>query len=109
MDPYKTKISANGVKFYFEDKGNVVAWAYLYILHNDLHKRPFGLMENVFVEPAYRGKGYGQALLEAVVDEAKAVPCYKLICTARFGNKKVHRWYKRNGFAEHGLEFRLDI
>lgn len=60
-----------GVRISLKIDGSEVGRAYLYILHNDLHKRPFGLMEDVFLDTQYRGKNHGEDLVNKVVEEAK--------------------------------------
>jgi len=83
--------------------------AYLYILSNDLHDRPFGFLEDVFVDESCRGEGIGSRLVRAVIEEAKARGCYKLIATSRFSRRHVHAFYRRLGFQRHGFEFRIDF
>ena len=81
----------------------------MYVLHNDLHKEPFGLMEDVFVEESARGKGIGTELVRAVIAEAKKQNCYKLIATCRTERTKVHELYERLGFSKRGVEFRISF
>jgi len=83
--------------------------AYLYVLTNDLHKKPFGFIENVYVSEAHRGKGIGTKLVKAVIEEAKKANCYKIIGTSRNTSEKVHRFYDKLGFKRHGIEFRIDL
>lgn len=93
-------------------KDNVeVAHAYLYLLKNDLHLQPFGLLEDVHVDESQRGAGLGNQLLRAVIDWAQAEKCYKLIATSRDDGTRqsVHHWYVRLGFHEYGKEFRMDL
>ncbi len=92
-----------------DDSGAEQGHAYLYIMYNDLHQRPFGLMEDVFMEESARGKGYGTQLLERLIQEAKNQHCYKLIGTSRDSRPKVHQLYQRLGFTSHGREFRMDF
>ncbi|MBI4738191.1 GNAT family N-acetyltransferase [Candidatus Woesearchaeota archaeon] len=109
MEVEQNEISAAGVKFSINDGAKEVARARLYILHNDLHKEPFGFMEDVFVEPLYRKRGLGRRILNALIDEAKKRGCYKLIATSRHERPRVHELYKSLGFKDLGLEFRLDF
>lgn len=99
---------ASAVKFTAEKDGQVIGRAYLYILYNDLHTAPFGLMEDVFVEEAERGKGIGSALVKAVIEEANTQGCYKLIGQSRYGREPVHELYEKLGFKDHGKNFRLE-
>jgi len=78
-------------------------------MHNDLHNQPFGLMEDVYVDEAYRGQGVGSKLVKQVIELAKEANCYKLIATSRFSRPKVHELYQQLGFTQHGVEFRIDL
>lgn len=99
----------NAIRFSATDKGKELGRAYLYILRNDLHKEPFGFLEDVFVEECFRGQGIGTALVKAAIAEAKKRTCYKLIGTSRASRKDVHRFYTNLGFKKHGFEFRIDF
>lgn len=101
---------ARGIRFSICDRsGAEVGHAYLYIMKNDLHEEPFGLMENVFIKAAHRGKGYGKSLIQQVINRARREGCYKLLATSRHSNDKVHDLYTGLGFTSHGLEFRKDF
>jgi len=102
------KIKASGIKLFVEDSGEEIARAYLYILKN-IHDRPFGLMEDVFVDENFRSKGLGTKLIEVSIKAAKENNCYKLICTSRQKRANVHNLYKRLGFKDWGKEFRMDF
>jgi GNAT superfamily N-acetyltransferase len=106
----KLSIAANGIRFSLERDGREVGRAYLYLLKNDLHIQPFGLLEDVFVEPDYRGAGVARELLDAVIAEAKR-SCYKLLATSRDDGTRasVHEWYIRLGFVDYGTEFRINF
>ncbi len=105
----KELIEGKGIKFLIEIDGKVVGRAFLYILNNNLHKKPFGFLEDVFIEKDLRGKGIGTELLNKVIDEAKRNKCYKIVATSRHSRPKVHKLYERIGFHNRGIEFRLDI
>lgn len=109
MNIKKEKVEAIGIKFYIEYDGKEIARTYLYIANNSLHKEPFGLLEDVFVEKTKRGKNYGTLLVNRVIEEARKLGCYKLIATSRHSRPKVHEWYKKLGFEEQGLEFRMNF
>jgi len=103
------RVPAYGVKITKALKGKIVGRAYLYVMTNDLHERPFGLMEDVFVAPDHRGSEIGTTLVKRVVAEAKRHRCYKLIATSRHVRTRVHALYDRLGFQDHGKEFRIDF
>ncbi len=105
----KKRVLADGIKLYIEENNTEIGRAYLYILRNDLHEKPFGIMEDVFIDEKCRGLGIGSQLVNALISEAKAQDCYKLICTSRHEKPKVHKLYEKLGFKNHGLEFRIDF
>ena len=97
------------VKFTIEENEKEVGRASLYVLFNDLHEEPYGLLEDLFVDEACRGKGYGRELVHAVIDETKAQKCYKLIATSRENRPEVHAMYEKYGFEKYGFEFRMNF
>ncbi|MBI5728895.1 MAG: GNAT family N-acetyltransferase [Candidatus Magasanikbacteria bacterium] len=105
----ETQTKARAIKLVAEEAGREIGRVYLYILTNDLHAEPFGFLEDLFVEEAYRKSGIGRQLVERAVAEAKQVGCYKLICTSRFGRDHLYAWYEELGFKQHGVEFRMDF
>jgi hypothetical protein len=46
---------AAGIRFSISNEGREVARAYLYMMTNDLHEAPFGLLEDVYVDESQRG------------------------------------------------------
>ncbi|MEK7681142.1 MAG: GNAT family N-acetyltransferase [Patescibacteria group bacterium] len=100
---------AFGKKITVTDAGKEVARATLYVLKNDLHKEPFGFIEDVFVDESLRGQGVGTKLAREIIEEAKRHGCYKIIATSRHIRENVHRFYEKLGFTNYGLEFRIDL
>lgn len=98
-----------GVKISVEEDGREVGRVRLYVLKNDVHEKPFGFLEYVIIDEAYRSKGYGNLLVEEIIKVAQERGCYKLICTSRFGKEQIHAWYEKFGFKQHGVEFRMEF
>jgi GNAT superfamily N-acetyltransferase len=110
MDIQISKISTIGIKFFINDStGKEIARAYLYVLKNDLHQKPFGFMEDVFIDESLRGQGFGTKIVNQLIDYAKKEGCYKLVCTSRYSKPLVHSLYQKIGFNDHGKEFRIDF
>lgn len=101
--------AARGIRFSIAGPDGEVARAYLYLMTNDLHDSPFGLLEDVFVAETERGSGLGTALVNEVIGAARAAGCYKLIATSRTARVKVHELYERLGFRNYGVEFRMNL
>jgi GNAT superfamily N-acetyltransferase len=104
-----TEHNVYSIKFTIKKEEAVIAWAFLVIIVNDRHAEPYGLMENVYVEPDHRGQGLGTQLVEAVIAEAKERGCYKLIAQSRYEKPEVHKLYEKYGFKDHGKNFRMDL
>jgi len=103
-------IKTEGIKFSLENENQKeIARATLYILSNDLHKEPFGLLEDLFVSEEERGKGIATDLIKQVILKAKENSCYKLIATSRYEREHVHNIYKKLGFKDYGKEFRINL
>jgi GNAT superfamily N-acetyltransferase len=103
----KKEVRSSGVKFFIEKDGKEVARAFLYTMNNDLHKEPFGLLEDLFVDESLRGQGIGTELLNMVISEAKNLCCYKLVATSRYEREGVHKMYEKAGFEKFGIEFKM--
>ena len=97
------------IKFEVRESDKRIAWGYLYIIFQERHEEPYGLMENIYVEPEYRDRGLGTMLVERIIREAKKRKCYKLIGTSKTENTGAHRFYERFGFKRVGHEFRMDL
>ena len=102
-------VEARGIRFSLRENEQEIARAYLYIMHNDLHQEPFGLLEDVYVDEDYRGSGWGSKLVKQIITSAKAENCYKLIATSRKSRPQVHQLYEKLGFVSRGYEFRIDL
>jgi N-acetylglutamate synthase-like GNAT family acetyltransferase len=109
MQLNKTEKQSKAIKIEAEKDGKIVGRAYLYLICNDLHQEPYGLLEDVFVEDSERGQGTGTELVKAIIAEAKAQGCTKLIGCSRYSRSNVHEWYKSLGFTDYGKEFRVDF
>lgn len=107
----KTEIVARGIRFSVVKNDMEVGRAYVYILTNDLHVEPFGLLEDVYVHENYRGEGVAHQLLKEVIAAARTEKCYKLLATSRNDGTRdsVHAWYERLGFEKYGTEFRMNL
>ena len=109
MKVHRQSRLAQGIRFSIDGPSGEIARAYLYVMTNDLHAEPFGLLEDVFVDESQRGSGLGSALVQEVIAAAREAGCYKLIATSRAARPKVHELYERLGFENYGIEFRMNL
>ncbi len=105
----RSEFTSNAIRFSVSENDVEVGRASLFLITNDLHAQPYGLLEDVFVDESQRGKGLGTQLVKAVIEEAKAQKCYKLIGQSRYGREEVHKLYLGLGFEDHGKNFRMNL
>jgi GNAT superfamily N-acetyltransferase len=103
----KKAVKGRGIKVSVEKDGKEVARAFLYILHNELHKRPFGFLEDVYINKPFRDQGLGTTINKEIIKLAQKNKCYKLIGTSRYTRPKVHKFYKKLGYKDWGKEFKI--
>jgi GNAT superfamily N-acetyltransferase len=101
--------ASKAIKFEVKDGKKTVGRVFLYIIKNDLHKKSYGYIEDLFVDEALRGQGFGKKLLQMVIAEAKKRKLYKLVGTSRTFRTEVHGFYEKFGFKRYGYEFRIDL
>ncbi|MDR1272358.1 MAG: tRNA (adenosine(37)-N6)-threonylcarbamoyltransferase complex dimerization subunit type 1 TsaB [Clostridiales Family XIII bacterium] len=80
-----------------EVEGVVVAFAGLSLIHGEGH------VMNVAVQPAFRGKGIGRALFDALLTEAGNRGAGDVTLEVREGNEQAIRFYESFGFTKEGL------
>lgn len=89
-----------------ERDGQVVGYTYSEIEGNDwmMLRGPAGVLHDIAVDPAHRGQGIGQLLLDATLDalEAKGAPRVVLFTAER--NESAQRLFARAGFRRTMIE-----
>jgi GNAT superfamily N-acetyltransferase len=109
MNARISEIVSKGYRLSLMDGGAEAARARIYLIWNDLRPQAYALLEDVFVLPFHRGQGLGRQIVEQAILAARNLGCYKIVANSRHGRDEVHRLYKKLGFSDHGLEFRLDL
>lgn len=82
-----------------EDK--VVGWCDITSLHRPVFAHSGAL--GIGVLASYRGKGIGEALMRAALDQAKAIGLTRIELTVRENNTAAISLYKKIGFEVEGL------
>lgn len=103
------EIAGKAKKIALSSKGKEIGRVWIHFLHNSFHERPYALIEDLFVEEKFRGKGLGSKLMKAAIIEAKKENCYKVLATSRHTRPQVHEFYKKLGFQDWGKEFRMEL
>lgn len=84
--------------------------ARLYVIKNDLHEKPYGLLEDVFVHEDFRSNGVARNLVESIVEKARYLDCYKIIASVdRTTNNHAYGLYMDIGFFNWCQEIRMDL
>lgn len=109
MELRTEEIPVKSLRLALIEDGKEIGRAYFQLVVNGLHDRPYGLLEDVFVAESHRGAGIGTALVNAVIERARMLGCYKLIASSRYSRVRIHAWYEGLGFQDYGKEFRLDF
>lgn len=78
----------------------------LWTLHKWHQTQPVGLIEDVVTDEKVRGKGVGRKIVEALVDHAKKLNCYKVILNCSIDNEP---FYEKCGFYKCESEMRMDL
>lgn len=83
-----------------EDEGGVLVGSLtFYLLPNLSHGAlPIGMVENVVVDEALRGRGLGRLLMVEAERRAIAHGCYKLALTSNNNRPAAHAFYERIGY-----------
>jgi GNAT superfamily N-acetyltransferase len=78
-----------------EAEGRVAGTLTVYVLPNLSHGGdPMAVIENVVVDEAARGRGYGHVLMAAAEQIATAAGCFKIVLTSNRRRLDAHRFYQ---------------
>ena len=93
-----------------EADGRIVGSLALILVPNLSHQgRPYAIVENVVVDEAERGGGFGEVLMRHAIDEARRAGCYKLSLTSNRQRADAHRFYERLGFSATHEGYRIEF
>jgi GNAT superfamily N-acetyltransferase len=93
-----------------EDGERLVGSAHVMVLRHIGRSLPrSAVVEGVVVDPAYRGKGVGAALMRAAAEAAREAGCYKLTLTSNLARTGAHRFYSRLGWKRTHYGYSLEL
>ncbi len=70
---------------------------------------PSGVVEDVVVRAAERGRGVGKTMLQHAMAECRREGCYKLAVSANRKRTAAHGFYESLGFERHGYSFVVSL
>jgi GNAT superfamily N-acetyltransferase len=93
-----------------EDGGRLVGSAHVMVLRHVGRSLPrSAVVEGVVVDPAYRRKGVGVALMRAAAEAAREAGCYKLTLTSNLARTGAHRFYSRLDWKRTHYGYSLEL
>ena len=90
---------ARGTCFLAQEGNEFVGLALCLPSFSSFRARPILNIHDIAVSPAYRGRGTGQSLLQAVAEEARRRGCCKVTLEVREDNAVAKAAYLRAGFS----------
>lgn len=82
-----------------EDAGEIVGFALFFHNYSTFLARPGLYLEDLFVQPAYRGRGHGRSLLVELARLAIDRNCGRVEWSVLDWNEPAHRFYRSVGAA----------
>lgn len=67
---------------------------------DDCLSSPVGYVEGIYLEPEYRGLGYGRTLIEFAADWFRARGCSEMATDVEISNDSSQRFHEHLGFVE---------
>jgi len=86
------------------DGEELITYAGVAIQTNLYHKRHLYVFDLV-TDEKLQGKGYGEMMLEYLVDYAKMGMCENIVLSSGFTREDAHKFYEKNGFDKKSFVF----
>ena len=102
---------ANKMVLVADDGGDVAGYAYAAIEGYDYMalRGPAGVLHDLIVDPNYRGKGLGRALLRAALEFLKSRGVPRVVLTTADQNSAAQRLFASMGFRRTMIEMTRDL
>lgn len=90
----------NNFIFVCEVAGVVCGTAFLTLCLDAMFgDQPYGVLENVVVAEAWRGKGIGRQLLAHAEEVCRIADCSKIMLLSTAAREAAHRFFEQQGFS----------
>jgi GNAT superfamily N-acetyltransferase len=95
FDRLISEVSSRGVFYLVESEGVIIGMGAL-----DQNREKTGAIKRMYIRPAYRGKGYGRALLQQLLQKAKEFGYHSVYLDSGRFMTTAHNLYRSFGFIE---------
>lgn len=94
-----------------EDAGKVIGYVYGSIEGYDYMslRGPAGVLQDIIVDPAYRGRGIGRLLLSAILDQLKSRGVPRVVLSTAAGNAVAQKLFASAGFRRTMVEMTREM
>ncbi len=101
----------NAVVLVAEIKGETIGYAYGEIEGYDYMslRGPAGVLNDLIVDPAYRGRGVGRLLLDEIISRLKSRDVPRVVLSTAAKNKSAQRLFERSGFRPTMIEMTREL
>lgn len=89
--------SDNGVIHLYRCEGRSIGFSTIYDCFSSTRAETVAVLSDLYVEPSYRGKGYGKKLVDHAVEVAKSKGYSRLQWLTAQDNDKAQKLYKTMG------------
>lgn len=90
----KICLESNNPIFVAEEGNNILG----FIITNYNPSFSKAIIENIYVDPEYRGKNIGEELLKKLIEELKSIKCEYVCCQTEKDNSNALDFFIKNGF-----------
>ena len=101
----------NAVVLVADKNGEAVGYAYGEIEGYDYMslRGPAGVLNDLIVDPQYRGQGAGRLLLETIVSQLKSRGVPRVVLSTAAKNESAQRLFERSGFRPTMIEMTREM
>ena len=94
-----------------EGDGAIVGYTYATVEGYDYMslRGPAGVLNDVVVDPSYRGRGIGRMLLDATIDALKARGVPRVVLSTAERNEAAQHLFERSGFRRTMIEMTREV
>ena len=97
---YLAELKNTGVSYFYlarTDTGQVIGFCSFWRVLDELH------INNIALRPQYRGRGFGTALMQHVLAEARRLGARRATLEVRRSNEPAQKLYEKFGFTVAGV------